>query len=96
MCASTKLWRVLPICTLLRKHRHPVHNNSVPTGERLHTLRRGRSPCAIHCLAFNHAATRLAASSDKGTVHVFQLSAGGGGERAMQIALLCPVLGAMS
>lgn len=43
------------------------------TSEPLRELRRGMDRADIYCLAFNHASTYLACSSDKGTVHIFSL-----------------------
>jgi hypothetical protein len=44
---------------------------SAVTGQFLQELRRGADRAIIYSLAFNPAATLLACSSDKGTVHVF-------------------------
>lgn len=49
------------------KSRARSHSLSSPSAHR------GHSPCTIYSLAFNRAGSRLAASSDKGTVHVFHL-----------------------
>lgn len=43
-------------------------------GSRLQELRRGSQPAAIHCLALSRCCEWLAASSDKGTVHVWALA----------------------
>ncbi|CAN0331923.1 unnamed protein product, partial [Phaeothamnion confervicola] len=51
---------------------------SVPEAHCVVTLRRGTSRAAVHSLAFNAAATRLAVSSSSGTVHVFRVLGRGG------------------
>ncbi len=43
------------------------------SGELLRELRRGMDRAEIHCIAFNFTATRLACTSDKGTVHIFNI-----------------------
>jgi hypothetical protein len=58
---------------------------AVPSGEKLHTLRRGSYPSAIYSLGFSPDASLLCASSAGGTVHIFKIgadsveAAGGGG-----------------
>lgn len=47
---------------------------SVPSGEKLHIFRRGTYAATVYSLAFDENAVMLAASSDTGTVHVFNLS----------------------
>ena len=48
------------------------------TGEPLRELRRGTDRAEIYSIAFNHASTFLACSSDKGTAHIFALVEGAG------------------
>lgn len=50
-------------------------------GTKLKEFRRGSDPAKIYCLAFSRGDTTewLAATSDKGTAHVFSLQPGGGG-----------------
>ncbi|KAG9305847.1 hypothetical protein G9A89_006258 [Geosiphon pyriformis] len=43
------------------------------TGKLLNELRRGVDRAEIYSIAFNHDSTRLCVSSDKGTVHIFNL-----------------------
>ncbi|KAI9317546.1 WD40-repeat-containing domain protein [Dichotomocladium elegans] len=43
------------------------------TGTLLHELRRGVDRAEIYSLSFNHDSTRLCVSSDKGTIHIFNL-----------------------
>ncbi|OZJ05656.1 hypothetical protein BZG36_01515 [Bifiguratus adelaidae] len=43
------------------------------TGKLLHELRRGVDRAEIYSIAFNSDSTRLCVSSDKGTVHIFNL-----------------------
>lgn len=45
------------------------------TGKLLNELRRGVDRAEIYSIAFNHDSTRLCVSSDKGTVHIFNLDA---------------------
>lgn len=45
------------------------------TGEPIRELRRGMDRADIYCLAFNSSASFLACSSDKGTIHIFSLTA---------------------
>jgi WD40 repeat protein len=45
------------------------------TGEPLRELRRGVDRADIYCICFNLASTYVACSSDKGTVHIFSLTA---------------------
>ena len=47
---------------------------SIPSGERLHIFRRGTYAATVFSLAFDENASMLAASSDTGTIHVFNLS----------------------
>jgi len=42
----------------------------------LNELRRGMDTCNILSLSFNFDSTRLCVTSDKGSVHVFNLTAG--------------------
>lgn len=44
------------------------------SGALLHELRRGTTPCKIFCLNFNRLATKICVSSDRGTIHVFELN----------------------
>jgi len=44
-------------------------------GEPLKELRRGMDRAEIYCICFNQTSTFLACSSDKGTVHIYSLSA---------------------
>jgi hypothetical protein len=44
------------------------------SGELLQELRRGADRAEIYSIAFNHASTMLACTSDKGTVHIFKLN----------------------
>lgn len=43
------------------------------TGTLLHELRRGVDRAEIYSIAFNNESTRLCVSSDKGTIHIFNL-----------------------
>lgn len=54
---------------------------STETGVPMHELRRGAEQAVIYSIAFHPASTFLACSSDKGTIHIFQMteSSGGGG-----------------
>lgn len=45
------------------------------TGELLRELRRGTDRAEIYCIAFNNTSTYLACTSDKGTAHIFALTA---------------------
>jgi WD40 repeat protein len=42
--------------------------------EKLYELQRGSSPSTIHSMSFNMQASRMAVSSIKGTVHIFDLA----------------------
>lgn len=46
----------------------------LPTCEKMYELHRGTSPCAIFSISFNDDSSKLAISSSKGTVHIFNLS----------------------
>jgi hypothetical protein len=48
------------------------------------TLRRGSYPVAIRSLAFNLSATRLAVSSDSGTIHVFNITSNSSAAKASE------------
>eukprot|EP00814_Leptocylindrus_danicus_P006932 CAMPEP_0116015154 /NCGR_PEP_ID=MMETSP0321-20121206/6673_1 /TAXON_ID=163516 /ORGANISM="Leptocylindrus danicus var. danicus, Strain B650" /LENGTH=458 /DNA_ID=CAMNT_0003484881 /DNA_START=93 /DNA_END=1469 /DNA_ORIENTATION=+ len=48
---------------------------SLPDCRALYSFRRGRNPCTIYSLAFNISTSRLAVSSNSGTIHLFALSA---------------------
>jgi hypothetical protein len=50
------------------------------TGDQIKELRRGADRAEIFCLAFNWNNTFLACSSDKGTIHIFSLVEGDGGD----------------
>lgn len=43
------------------------------TGTLLHELRRGMDRAEIYSIAFNTESTRICVSSDKGTIHIFNL-----------------------
>lgn len=47
----------------------------VPTSKLVNELRRGTDRAAIHSIAFSNDETRLVVSSDKGTIHIFNLVA---------------------
>ncbi|KAF3048617.1 Phosphatidylinositol 3,5-bisphosphate-binding protein [Didymella keratinophila] len=53
---------------------------SFPSCTKLHELRRGVDPAVILGLAFSPRGTSVAVSSDKGTLHVFDLASGGSEE----------------
>lgn len=46
----------------------------IPESRLVYALRRGSVPAQIYSLSFNHTATLLCVSSDKGTIHIFKLS----------------------
>ncbi len=45
----------------------------MPKGERLYTLRRGFLSAQIMCLAFSPNSTLLGVTSNRGTMHIFEL-----------------------
>lgn len=47
---------------------------SLPDCRALYSFRRGRNPCTVYSLAFNLTNSRLAVSSNSGTVHLFALT----------------------
>jgi len=68
------------------------------TGERLKEFRRGTQGAKIFSLSFNKESTALCASSDTGTVHIYQLSDEGRNNTNKQSTLsfmkgLVPILG---
>jgi len=44
------------------------------TGEKLQELRRGSTEALIYCVCFSHDSSYLCTSSDKGTIHLFNVS----------------------
>ncbi|KAK5974222.1 WD repeat domain phosphoinositide-interacting protein 4 [Trichostrongylus colubriformis] len=48
-----------------------IFDATAPTTRCLMELRRGADPCTLHCLQFSPCSRFLAASSDKGTIHIF-------------------------
>eukprot|EP00953_Heterococcus_sp_UTEX-ZZ885_P004638 3000-Heterococcus_DN1.PRE.2 len=57
---------------------------TVPGAQQVCTLRRGSYPVAIRSLAFNLSATRLAVSSDSGTIHVFNITSNSSATKASE------------
>ena len=60
------------------------------TGQLLNELRRGVDRADIHSIAFNSLENRVCVSSDKGTIHIFNL------ERTTRSEDLGPYYGDMS
>ena len=56
------------------------------SGQQLQEVRRGADRADIYCLAFNVNSTWLAATSDKGTVHVWALAGAAKGANANNTA----------
>ena len=49
------------------------------SGMQLHELRRGADRADIYSICYNYNSQFLAVASDRGTVHIFSLTQGGGG-----------------
>lgn len=52
------------------------------TGEQVGKLRRGKDKAEVNCISFSSDSEWLCVSSDRGTVHIFNLANNGGSESA--------------